>query len=190
MFAGQALFSPIYAKPNKFLRFFAGECGDSRPHGEDCPPAPGQVFPCVNDREAFPAPARSDFLRLSRSRCSPPARAGDGLLGRAFPLSRPPARATRQLIVTPHRRSHQSSGTARPRADGKTSKGPDSKNSHRERPSFLPRNLSRPETRKITRVCSRQPVCSRPGVIRRNTPTLSEAPGAAGPTSISLPGEK
>ena len=114
--------------------------------------APGQVFPCVNDREAFHAPSRSDFLKLSRSRCPPPARAGDGLLGRAFPLSRPPARATRQLIVTPHRRSHQSSGTARPRADGKTSKGPDSKNSHRERPSFLPRNLSRPETRK-THTC-------------------------------------
>ena len=58
-------------------------------------PRPGQVFPCVNDREAFPAPARSDFLRLSRSRRPPPARAGNPLRWSArsgFP-SIPPTRA-------------------------------------------------------------------------------------------------
>ena len=40
---------------------------------------------------------------------------------------------------------------------------------------------------RLTRVCSRQPVCSRTDVIRRNTSTMSEAPGADEPNSTSLP---
>jgi hypothetical protein len=107
---------------------------------------------------ACSAPSLSRERGQGRLDLIPPARATrcDGAARCGYPLSRPPARATRLLLVTPHRRSHQSSGTARARADGKTSKGPDSKNSHCERPSFLPRNLSRPETRK-THTCAFAP---------------------------------
>ena len=186
-----SLFSHL-CKAKKTLRFFlAGECGDSRPHGEDCP-RPGQVFPCVNHREVFPAPSRSDFLRLSRSRCPPPARAGNPLRwGCSVGLSIYPARPRGRpdcdsLLATaahinppawPERELMAKQAKARtPRAAIANVQV-----SYHE--IFHDQKLER-----LTRVRSRQPVCSRPGVIRRNTSTLSAAPGAAGTNSISLPG--